>query len=280
VTRSILAIVTMSAIATAACGGGEARPEAASLPPAPPATANAPASEVTTPAAAPREYAPAPRENAASRPARASRPAPARETASTPRETSRPSRPTSYSSRAAANVPEYEEITVPSGALLALELRSSIGSDVSQVEDSVRALLRKPLVVDGREVLPKGTEVVGTVVDAERAGRVKGRSKIAFQFTSLRYDSEAYRLRTEPIERMGEATKGEDATKIGVGAGAGAVIGGLLGGGKGAAKGAAIGAAAGTGVVMATRGEEVRLEPGEAVDAKLTSPLAIRVRLR
>lgn len=266
-TRSILALVTMSALASAACGGGEARPEAAALPPAPAETAAAPVTEVTPPAAAPRtEVAPAPRPAKTSRPA-PSRPAPA-------------SRATTSSSASTVSVPEYHEIVVPAGSMLSLELRSAVASDVSQVEDSVRAALREPVVVNGREVLPKGTEVVGSVTAAEQSGRVKGRARIEFEFTSLRYDSEAYRLRTDPIERMAQATKGKDATKIGVGAGAGAALGALLGGGKGAAKGAAIGAAAGTGVVMATKGEEVRLEPGEPVDARLTSPLAIRVRVR
>ena len=75
----------------------------------------------------------------------------------------------------------------------------------------------------------------------ERPGRVKGRAKLAYQFSSLQHNGARYEIRTEAIAHQGEATKSEDATKIGVGAGAGAVIGGLLGGGDGAAKGAAIG---------------------------------------
>jgi hypothetical protein len=63
-----------------------------------------------------------------------------------------------------------------------------------------------------------------------------------------------------------------------VGAGAGAVIGGILGGGDGAAKGAAIGGGAGTGVVLATRGKEVRLEPGTSVTTSLKTPLTVRVK--
>jgi len=167
---------------------------------------------------------------------------------------------------------------VPSGTALPLELRSAVASDISQVEDAVRAALREPLVIDGRELLPRGTEIVGSVIAAERAGRIKGRARVALRFASLRHDGEVYRLETEPIERLAEATKGEDATRVGVGAGAGAAIGALLGGGKGAAKGALIGAAAGTGAVMATRGKDVRLEPGEPIDARLTAPLKLLVR--
>ena len=80
------------------------------------------------------------------------------------------------------------------------------------------------------------------------------------------------------MAREAEATKKQDAAKIGGGAAGGAVIGAIVGGGSGAAKGAAIGGAAGTGVVVATRGKEVRLGPGAAVSVKLTEPLRVLVR--
>jgi hypothetical protein len=164
--------------------------------------------------------------------------------------------------------------------MLPLELKSTVASDVSEVEDTVRATLRNAVTVDGREVLPAGTELAGHVTETERAGRVKGRARLAFQFTSVRYDGERTSLRTDPIVQEGEATKGEDATKIGIGAGAGAVIGAVVGGKSGAAKGAAIGGAAGTGAVIATRGKEVRLEPGTDIAARLAAPLAVRVRVQ
>jgi len=55
-------------------------------------------------------------------------------------------------------------------------------------------------------------------------------------------------------------------------------VGGILGGGDGAAKGAAIGGAGGTGVVLATKGKEVRLGPGAAITTRLTAPLTVRVK--
>jgi hypothetical protein len=64
-----------------------------------------------------------------------------------------------------------------------------------------------------------------------------------------------------------------------VGTGAGALVGALIGGGKGAAIGAGVGAAAGTGVVMSTRGDEVRLPAGTAVSVTLSQPLTVRVLL-
>ena len=53
----------------------------------------------------------------------------------------------------------------------------------------------------------------------------------------------------------------------------------LTRGKDGAAKGAAIGGGAGTGVVLATKGKEMRLAPGADVTSQLTAPLTVRVRV-
>ena len=139
------------------------------------------------------------------------------------------------------------------------------------------AELTRAVSIDGREVLPAGTKLAGNVTEVDDSGRVKGRAMIAFRFTSLRTGDEQYDVQTAALSHVAPATKGEDATKIGVGAGAGAVIGGILGGKKGAAEGAAVGGGAGTAVVLATKGPEVRLGPGADVSTQLTAPLTVRV---
>ena len=53
-----------------------------------------------------------------------------------------------------------------------------------------------------------------------------------------------------------------------------------MGGGDGAAKGAAIGGAGGTGVVLATRGKEVRLGAGTPLSIKLSQALTVRVPMK
>lgn len=178
---------------------------------------------------------------------------------------------------AAPAAPQFREVTLPAGTTLQLRLQSAVASDTSRVEDAVRAELRQAVSADGVSVLPAGTELAGVVTAAEQSGRVKGRARVAYRFDSLTHDGDRYDITTAPLAHEAEATKGEDATKIAVGAGAGAAIGALLGGGDGAAKGAAIGGAGGTGVVLATRGEEVRLGPGASVTTRLTAPLTLRI---
>jgi hypothetical protein len=197
---------------------------------------------------------------------------PAAATAAVPR--------TAAPARTAAPVrPVYRDVTLPSGTTLPLSLTSSIASDTSALEDPVTAELTHAVLIDGRQVLPAGARLDGIVTEADDAGHVKGRAKIAFRFTSLQTGGDQYDVQTAPLSHIAPATKSEDATKIGIGAGAGAVIGGLIGGKDGAAKGAAIGGGAGTGVVLATRGKEMRLAPGADVTSQLSAPLTIRVRV-
>ena len=178
--------------------------------------------------------------------------------------------------------PEYREVTIPAGTVLPIELQSAVSSDTSHPEDQVRGTLRRSITIDGIEALPAGTAALGHVTVAERSGRVKGRARVAFRFTRLDPPGEAERVsvQTGAISQVAAATKKQDAAKIGGGAAGGAIIGGILGGGGGAAKGAAIGGAAGTGVVLGTRGKEVRLAPGTNLSVKLTAPVTVRVLMR
>jgi hypothetical protein len=178
--------------------------------------------------------------------------------------------------------PKYREVTIPAGTTLPVELRTSVSSDASNIEDPVRATTRGPIRIGGVETLPAGTTLLGHVTAAERSARVQGRARVAFRFTALDLpgDGERIAIRTDSVSRLAPATKKQDAAKIGGGAVGGAIIGGILGGGDGAAKGAAIGGAAGTGVVLSTRGKEVRLPAGTDLSVRLAAPISVRVPAR
>lgn len=170
------------------------------------------------------------------------------------------------------------EVTIPAGTSLPLELMTALSSETAQVETPVQARVRRTVEVDGRTAIPAGTVLSGTVTDVVRAGRVQGRSRLALRFDSATVNGVRENLRTNPVVFEGEATKKEDATKIGVGAGIGAAIGAIAGGGSGAAKGAAIGGAAGTGAVLATRGKEVELAAGADITATTASSVTVESR--
>ena len=178
--------------------------------------------------------------------------------------------------------PAYREVTIPAGTVLKATLNTAVASDTSNPEDQVRATLTAPISVDGVRALPSGSVLLGHVTDVARAGKVKGRARIAFRFSRIDPpgESSSMQVRTSSVAREAAATKKRDAATIGGGAVGGAIIGGILGGGDGAAKGAAIGGAGGTGVVLATRGKEVRLGVGAPVSVRLSQPLTVRVPAR
>ncbi|MGH8188104.1 MAG: hypothetical protein ACREUC_16210, partial [Steroidobacteraceae bacterium] len=49
---------------------------------------------------------------------------------------------------AAIGIPTYREVTLPAGTTLPLELKTAVASDTSQIEDSVRASLRRAITID------------------------------------------------------------------------------------------------------------------------------------
>ncbi len=280
--RARMLVATVSVSVMVGCGAPAGPGDAATAPAAMPAgeapaadaspvaTADVPAAAAAasggghvpavtpTPAAAPK---PAPRvaTGAAAAPAAASVP------------------PSAAPAPTAPKAPAFRDITVPAGTALALTLKTTVSSESSTVNSPVRATLASAVVVDGIDVLPAGAELGGVVSDVAASGRVKGLAEVALQFTSIDVAGATHDLRTEPVVRRAEASKGSDAKKVGIGAGAGAALGALLGGGKGAAKGAAVGTAAGAGVVLATKGKDVRLEPGSELRTALTAPLTLRV---
>ena len=181
---------------------------------------------------------------------------------------------------AAAPAPEKAppvEVTVPAGTAVSIRLASSVSTETATEGDAVEGEVAEAVVVGGRTVIPAGAMATGSVTDVVRPGRVKGRARLAVRFTGVTVGGERKALAATPVVRQGEATKSEDATKVGIGAGAGAAIGAILGGGKGAAKGAAVGAAGGTGVVLATRGKDVGIGKGEPVTVELTAPITVTV---
>jgi len=106
-------------------------------------------------------------------------------------------------------------------------------------------VLEQPLVADGWVVSRRGETVMGRIVTARKAGRVKGVSELEVELSELVLaDGRQVRIRTQLFENSGGASRGRDAGAIGTTSGLGAAIGAAAGGGRGAGIGAAAGAAA------------------------------------
>ena len=179
-----------------------------------------------------------------------------------------------------APAPQWRELSLPTGTALPLEITATLSSETAQVETTVIARVQSAIVINGDTVIPAGAVLTGTVTDVERPGRVQGRAHLTMAFTQIRIGNDQNDLRASPITFEAEATKGDDAKKVGIGAAGGAIIGGILGGKGGAGKGAVAGAAAGTTVVLATRGKEIVVAEGTALTATLAQAFTRQIPLR
>lgn len=175
---------------------------------------------------------------------------------------------------------------VPSGTKIPVVLKQAISTKSAKPGDPVYAQTTFPIVINEKVMIPAGTYVQGTISQVTRPGRVKGRAELLFHFTTLVYPNgytvmlpgavdqipgqEDSKMKDKEGTIQHEGEKGKDAKTIGTAAGTGAAIGAVTAGGlKGAAIGAAGGSAVGTAIALLSRGSDLRIEQGTAVDMVL-----------
>jgi len=141
-----------------------------------------------------------------------------------------------------------------------------------------RATVSKPVVIDGKTVIPKGARAEGVIVDAKEAGRFKGRARLQLALQSVDVDGQNYPVHTWSSREVGKGHMKHNLLWIGGGAGGGVLIGALAGGGTGAAIGGPVGAAAGTTVALVTAKRDIKLRPETPLTFTLAKPATFNVK--
>ncbi len=168
-------------------------------------------------------------------------------------------------------------VAVPAGTTLTVKLDEAVGSKISEDGQPFTATLANPIMVEGKEIIPKGSTVSGTVMDAKARGRFKGEGRLQLVLNSITVRGSDYDIETNTITKIAKGKGKRTAALVGGGAGAGAVIGALAGGGKGAAIGAAAGAGAGTAGAGLTGNQQIVLPAESALTFKLATPVEIKM---
>ena len=166
-------------------------------------------------------------------------------------------------SRSAANQTAMAA-AIPAGTPIRVRMIESLNSESAQVGQAFHATLEDAIVVNGQTLFPRNADVVGSVAEVHRSGRLSDPGIMKLVLSSVTSGSQSTTLTVAPIEIKGESHTTSNVEKIGGGTAVGAIIGGIAGGGKGAAIGAGAGAAAGTGVAAATGKREAKVQ-SEAV---------------
>lgn len=172
--------------------------------------------------------------------------------------------------------PEARPAVIPSGTVLTVRLGEAVGSKISQPGQSFSGTLAQPVAVGGRNVIPAGATVSGTVVDAKPLGRFKGGAVLELKLDSVNVHGTDRPVQTAAVTRTQSGKGKRTAVMAGGGAGLGALIGGLAGGGKGAAIGALAGAGAGGTGAAFTGNKEIVIPAESALSFTLSQPLEVR----
>lgn len=171
--------------------------------------------------------------------------------------------------------PPVERVTIPAGTAVSVRMAEGLDSEVNKVGDTFRANLDSPIMVDDRVVVPAGTEVQGRVTGVLSSGRFKGRSELTLELVRLQMNGKSYAFATSDWNAKGRSEGKRTAATVGGGAALGAIIGAIAGGGKGAAIGSVAGAGAGGGVSAATKGKQIKVEPEDVLQFRLTNDVTV-----
>lgn len=182
-------------------------------------------------------------------------------------------------------------LVVPAGTKVLLNLKSPINTKNAHVGDGVYCQTSFPVTQNNVVVVPAGTFVKGEITRVQHAGHMGTRAEILFKFNTMIFPN-GYTvdlpgsLKSDPgstnssvIDEEGtvkaDGQKAKDAATVGKAGATGALVGAVATrswGGVGI--GGAVGAAA---AMILTRGQDVRIEQGTALEMVLNRPLTVEV---
>src|SRR5262249_37346467 len=152
------------------------------------------------------------------------------------------------------------DITVPNGTRVLLELVNDVSTKRAKDGDRVYLRTSTPVSANGTVVIPRGSDVAGSVTHVKKAGKDSAKCELYIRVDTLTMHTGVSRdFHARPSGDEGKVDgerKTADGRTVIEGAGMGATVGGITKGLPGAAVGGVAGAVAG---VLLSRNQDVVL---------------------
>jgi hypothetical protein len=161
---------------------------------------------------------------------------------------------------------------IPVGTEVDVRLQTRLSSEDNLVEDRVEATTLVDLYEGDQLIVPAGSLLAGYVSSVDKASRTDRTASITVLLNRLTVNGRTHDVRATVTQALEAGGVDAEASRVGAGAGVGAIIGGILGGVKGAITGVLIG---GGGVLAATEGKDVKLEPGTVLRVRFDSAVPL-----
>jgi len=94
--------------------------------------------------------------------------------------------------------------TIPTGSKILVRMIDSINSETNKVGEQFIAVLDEPVSPDGIEIIPKGADVRGRIVNLSEAGRFAGAAELSLELTEVIVNGIPYSVTTSEYEQVGE----------------------------------------------------------------------------
>ncbi len=168
------------------------------------------------------------------------------------------------------------QVTVPAGALLRIRVNRGLDSNHIQPGTPFDGTVLNDVTTTGEVAIPRGASVQGVVVDAKKAGALKGEGELALQINTVTLGGTTYPMVSDLWERQGP-DKSVRTVNSALGLGVlGAIVGGVAGGGAGAAVGAGVGAGVGIAGSATSQGGRIIVPPEAVLTFHLAQPAVVR----
>ena len=162
-------------------------------------------------------------------------------------------------------------LSIPSGTSIEVTLHNSLSSESANVGDSWTGS-----VLNGREGIPAGSLVAGTVTSVKPAKK-GDRAMLDLGMTAITVGDRRYAVHGSTEAIIAGSTRARNLGAIAGSAAAGALIGkAVSGSNKGTIIGGLIGGGAATGVVAASDGYQVVLKSGTSLTFTTSEVVAVR----
>ena len=169
------------------------------------------------------------------------------------------------------------EATLPTGTSVDVTLATALTSETASVGDAWTGSTRSASVVDGRNVIPAGSSVSGTVT-AVKPAQKGDRAMLDLGLASITVDGRTYRVQGSTEAVTAGSTRARNLGAIAGSAAGGALIGKAVSGtSKGAVIGGIVGGGVATGVVAASDGFQVVLKSGTPLTFTTSQAVAVRL---
>jgi hypothetical protein len=165
---------------------------------------------------------------------------------------------------------------IPAGTNITIRMIDDVDSQAATVGQTFLASIDEPVMVDGRELVPRGADVTTKLVELKDPSKLTGGGQLTLDLASITVNGKKLDVQSAGVTTTGESRTGQSAKVIGGTAALGAIIGAIAGGGKGAAIGAVAGGGAGTAVQVLTQGTRVRVPSETRLTFALQTPVKIQ----